>query len=268
MIYKDKNNEIVLTSDLKEKIKDILKYHKDTINLALSKASNLDILDNYNENVYYIYNKKYNVDKKTTYINIPFDIFYNKDLSEADKLILSYCNSFVKKKKNCKINNKQIAKDLYISVQTVERSISKLSRDGFIKPSYEKSGFIVKKRDLYIDDAIIHNLFVKSIENLKTDKIENQTIKTVNNLKINTVENQTIEINKVDKLNNMNNVKQVSNIDTVKKIDNTFILSNNIELLEKLKSLPISKKDAENLYFEKKKEFELIKEIYNNSLDT
>lgn len=268
MIYKNKEEEIVLSNDLKQKIKDTLQYHKDTINLTIKKADNLGILSDINKNTFYIYNEKYKIDRKTTYINIPFDIFFNKDLSETDKIILAYCNSYVKKNKHCIVNNKQISTDLNLSLQIVERSISKLNKEGFIKSKYDKNGFIIKKRDMSIDADNIHNLFVKSIEKFEAKTIENQKIKSVNELNIEKVENQVIEINKVTKLDSMNNIKHIANIDNIKKIDNTFILSNNIELLEKIRNLTISSEDAKRLYFEKKKELELIKEIYDKSIES
>ncbi len=238
MIHRSKNKEVLLNIELKEKIKNLLKYHKDTINESIKKALSLGILDN-NEEVYYIYNNQYNVDKKSIYISIPYNIFYNNDLTELDKIILAYCLGFKKNKNidklNCKMSNKQISEELNLSEQSVKRSISKLNTNGYIKLEHDKTGFIIKKRTIFVNVDNIENLYTKSIEKMEVENIENQVIKEVKEIHVNTIKMNYFE--------------------------------DSLDLLEMFNEITISTEDAKKLYFRKKKEYENAKKIYNKAMN-
>ena len=271
-IYRNKSsmNDIDITNDLKVKLSKFLRYKKYTIENALNKAVDLKIIGTVDEVNYYIYSSKYKVDNKSKYISIPFDIFLNGDLTETEKLILSYCNRFVNKYKSCKISNDFISKELYMPKITVEQSIIKLKRLGFINTTFSMKGCVTKNRQIYIDPDNLHELYIKHVERIEAERIEK--IKRAEEIKTEVVENvenvENVEEINTDLVENVEAVKNIEKIETVKSVEN---LNLNIfelnDLSDILVDVKISKERAQELYFKKKKEFELIKQIYNNSLE-
>jgi len=245
--YKKKNINRIdenLISIIINKLNVNKKTVKNTLNI-LSKKGLLD--DNYNLKISIFNNDKSN------YIYIPHDILNNNDLTDIDKAILSYLYSFIRKNKHCKISNNVIADKLFISKRTVEKSIIKLKKLGFIKTSFETRGFVTKNREIYINEENLHNLYIKHVEKIeKVKKVE--------------------KIEKVERLDTIDKVEEIKSgsIENVEKINKVDNINLNIfelnDLSDLLTSIKLSKEDAQKLYFRKKKEFELIKELYNNSI--
>lgn len=209
---------------------------KSTLNILIKK----DLLNNN----YTLRNSIFNEDKKS-YIYISYDILNNNDLTALEKVILSYLNSFIRKNKNCRVSNETISNNLFISKDIVKKSIYKLKKLGFIKTTFEKQGFITKNREIYIDKDNLHNLYIKCVERIETEKIEK--IKRVEEIK-------TEKISLVEKIENINNIETL-NYTSISMID----------YLTSLSKIKIPKEEAMKIYFDKKREFELAKEIYNNA---
>ncbi len=244
LLSKETNDSLILTSLLKTKIINLLRYNIKTINKALLLAEDLDILCTDGDITYSICNTKYKINKNSNYMLIPLDIFYNTDLTEVEKLILSYCNNFTRRNKSCKITNGLISNNLNISKQVVERTMVKLKKLGFIETRFMKKGFVSTNREILIDKDNIHQLYIKNVEKIEKveiETVEKQRIKEIKELKVDKIENQSIE--------NLN----------ITAIDMT-------EYLTTLLNSNVPKEFASKLYFNKKKEFDLVKEIYNKSV--
>lgn len=261
MIYKNKSdmNDIDINNDLKIKVSKLLGYKKQTIENALNKAVDLKILGTTDSFNYYIYSSRYIIDKKSKYISIPFDIFLNGDLTETQKLILAYCYSYTNKNRSCKISNNYIANELCISKNEVKKLIAKLKKLGFIKSTFDMKGCVAKNRQIYIDEENLHELYVEYVERIETEKIEK--IKKAEEIKTDLIEN----VEEVKNVENIDKIETVEKIETIGKIEQ-LNLFNLTEFIEYFKNATLPREDAQRLYFNVKKSFEIVKEIYNKAI--
>lgn len=160
---------------------------------AISKATNLSektIRNRFND-LCRIGKIKFSKDKKTIRFNdifeeylsksnttffIPNDILFNKDLTDKQKLILSYIVGFTSHDKECTSFNKTIMNTLNVSEATLKTALSKFKKLGLIDSSLSDTGRgFIKKRKISANMEAINNYYI-TVNNDNRQYTMNQTI--------------------------------------------------------------------------------------------
>ena len=126
--------------------------------------------------IYFGYNLEDNLSESSFTFFIPNEVLFNKDLTDKQKLILSYIIGFTSHDKECTSFNKTIMKTLNVSEATLKTSLSKFKKLGLIDSSLSDTGRgFIKKRKISANMEAINNYYI-TVNNDNRQYTMNQTI--------------------------------------------------------------------------------------------
>ena len=229
----NKNNSIFIT---RPELLNLIPLSRNTIMSSLRLLIDLNIISmeriKNNDTSDFRYkitlNIAFKIHKNESYIFVPKEILYCKNLNVTDKLLLSYIKGFCKEDELFNLKDKTIIEFLCISQTYLTKSLSKLSKLGLL--DIDTKHYKNKERGKY---RVIN--FIDNVENINNMTIEE--IKEVRN-----INNQNIEHANIENANNENienaiienaDIKTIENVENINaKIINTKTIENaNINIL-------------------------------------
>lgn len=161
----------------------------------------------------------FKIHKNESYIFVPKEILYCKNLNTTDKLLLSYIKGFCKEDSLFNLKDKTIIEFLGISQTYLTKSLSKLSKLGLL--DINTKHYKNKERGKY---RVIN--FIDNVENINNMTIEEiKEVRNINNKNIENIENAEIVNNKNVKNINAKNIETIENVENIntKNIENANI---------------------------------------------
>lgn len=184
-LRKDSNDFIYLNNieKIAEDLNYSIRYIKDSIKIFeeshyITKENNKVIFHNELIN---------NKDKKFLFLSR--DVLELKNLTETEKLLLSYFIGMNKSFDKTLTSNKSIMKIFNISLTKLSKTLVKFRELGFIEITYDKDKFLCKSgRTIKTNNTQINNYIENKIINIEKFNINNSIINIIN-LNLNSLEN-------------------------------------------------------------------------------